>query len=96
MIAKEIFYHRTCYMKYTHKKSLDGISEAKVYEESRGKKGTGYARAFSKLASEVQNTILDNPAEGKFVSMRDLCAQYVLLLNEEGLPDLQSYRINHL
>ena len=28
--------------------------------------------------------------------MPDLCARYVLLLNEEGLPDLQSYRIDHL
>ena len=28
--------------------------------------------------------------------MPNVCARYVLLLNEEGLPDLQSYRIDHL
>ena len=36
LIAKEISYHRACYMKYTHPFYLQGISEAKVREESGG------------------------------------------------------------
>ena len=37
-IAKEISYHRVCYMKYTvtHPFYFQGISEGKVCEESRG------------------------------------------------------------
>ena len=96
LIAKEISYHRVCYMKYTHPFYLQGISEAKVREESGGERGSVYAKAFSQLASEIQRTILDNPGDGKFVSMPDLCEQYVTALNEQGLSDIHSYRADRL
>ena len=53
-----------------------------------------YPKAFPQLASEIQRTIhvLDNPGDGKFVSMPDLCEQYVTALNEQGLSDIHSYR----
>ena len=96
LIAKEISYHRACYMKYTHPFYLQGISEAQVREESRGERGTVYAKAFSQLASEIQRTILDNPGDGKFVTMPDLCERYVTALNEQGLSDIHSYRADCL
>ena len=57
-----------------------------------------YAKAFSQLASEIQRIIhvLDNPGDGKFVSMPDLCEQYVTALSEQGLSDIHSYRADRL
>ena len=63
------------------------------------KRGSVYPKAFSQLAFEIQRTIhvLDvNPGDGKFVSMPDLCKQYVTALNEQGLSDIQSYRADCL
>ena len=60
-------------------------------------RGLVYPKAFSQLASEIQRTIhvLDNPGarDGKFVSMPELCEQYVTALNEQGLCDIHSYRV---
>ena len=46
LIAKEICYHHCCYAKYTHEETLHGLSEEKVREESDGKTGTEYSKAF--------------------------------------------------
>ena len=62
-------------------------------------RGSVYPKAFSQLASEIHRTIhvLDvNPGDGKFVSMPDLCKQYVTALNEQGLSDIQIYRADCL
>ena len=96
LIAKEICYHHCCYAKHTHEKTLHGLSEEKVCEESSGKRRTEYSKAFSRLADEIQDTILSSPGEGKIASMTDLCARYVVLLNDEGLTDLDSYRTDRL
>ena len=49
-------------------------------------RGSVYPKVFSQLASEIQGKIhvLDNPGDGKFVSMPDLCEQYVTASNEQG------------
>ena len=77
---------------------FQGISEGKVCEESRGLgKRIGVPKAFPHLASEIQRIIhvLDNPGDGKFVSMPDLC-EYDTALNEQGLSDIHSYRADCL
>ena len=59
-------------------------------------RGSVYPKAFSQLASEIQRTIhvLEIPGarDGKFVSMPELCEQYVTKLIEQGLSDIHSYR----
>ena len=59
-------------------------------------RGSVYPKAFSQLASEIQRTILDNPSDGKFVSIPDLCEQYLTALNKQGLSDIHSYRADCL
>ena len=38
VIARESCYHRSCYINHTHQKSLQGIYEANVCEESGGER----------------------------------------------------------
>ena len=96
----------------THPFYFQGISEGKVCEESRGLgERIGVPQAFLSsnelystlksflswlLKSREQYMYWTTRGDGKFVSMPDLCEQYLTALNEQGLSDIHSYRADCL
>ena len=97
LIAKEICYHKVCYSHYTNPKALEAISDANVSKESNGSSGSAYTRAFSRLTSEIEQSIINCPSDGNVASMPELCRRYILLLEEEGvaLDSYRTYRLKH-
>ena len=70
---------------YTNKKALHAIAEQKIQSEGKSASGMGYKTTFSCLAEEVQESVIEKAAEGKVVSVVDLCSRYVELQAEDGV-----------
>ena len=99
-IARELRYHRPCYAKYTHAKTLEKLLE----DEQKAERGTQplrdgmtvYDRAFLCLAAEVNENIITKAAAGNVARVADLCSRYnTFLLEEEGVG-AANYRVANL
>ncbi len=61
-IAKELYYHESCYSNYTHQETLTNMLDSQISLED-AQHSTAYDCAFQTLAGEVEGTILSEDEE---------------------------------
>ncbi len=93
-IAKELYYHESCYRNYTHQKTLANMLDSQISLED-AQHSTAYDRAFQTLTGEVEEAILSEDEQGLFLKMSDLRLTFVDFLKQEGV-DTPNYTISKL
>ena len=78
-IAFEVRFHRTCYQLFTHKKSLEGLTERQLeYEDERGN-SFAHKTAFEVLIQYFDD-VLSNPTA--VVTSHDIVSQFQHILQQ--------------
>ena len=87
--AKDILYHRSCYLSYVSPRKLKQRLTKELASEDSAEYAEAAEKAFRSLVEHVKEKIIGCPET--VIKMSALCATYVQFLQQQGV-DVESYR----